>query len=103
MAGHEIRLRKTDGFHGRERSNGRRQNRGLSVLSQLQLLSRSVETQLRQRKPYCFVCFFKDLSGRRKVFGQVFSHAWMLRSLPGKNERNAHRGTHPSSVLPPHA
>ena len=99
MTGNKIGFRKAFALHCPERGHGSCQYRRLRILGQLQLFGRPVETQIRKRETECFIRFFKDLSGRRKLVGQIFSHARILRPLAGKNECNhAHFGTHASGV-----
>src|SRR5258708_523920 len=109
MTGNKIRFGKGLSFQRPQSRDRDGQNRRLGILSQLQLCFRAVEAELGERKAQSCVHFFKDLSGRRKVIGQVLSHAHLLRALAGKEKSyRSNRSHRPISfsyqrmTTPPH-
>src|SRR5260370_17429938 len=73
-----------------QRSDRRRQRRGLSVRRKPKLLLGTLETQPRQRKSKRFAGFLKDAAGGREFAGQFLSHSNLLRSLAGEQKSNFH-------------
>ena len=66
------------------------QQRRLSVVGQRELLGRTVETKLAERKTERLVDFVENPARFRKFIGQLLSHARLLRTLPGKQQYDVH-------------
>src|SRR6266511_4414254 len=81
MTRHAVWPGESLGFHCLKSSYGDSQYCRLSILGQLQLLSRPFKTQCAERKPERFIRFFKDRFRRGKLLRQISSHSRSLRAL----------------------
>src|SRR6185503_14023457 len=67
-------------------SNGNRENRGLSILRQTQLVFGTFKAKLRQFHSQSFIGLYEGLSRDRKAVGKIFAHTDGLRTLAGKEK-----------------
>src|SRR6266404_9278441 len=104
MTGDKVRFGKALSLQSPQSRNRNGQDCRLGILSQLQLFFRAIEAELGERKAQSCVRFFKDLSGRRKLIGQILSHAHLLRALAGKEKSYRSNRSHRSYIfsLPAH-
>ncbi len=85
VAGHEIGDKAALAEHG-PGGHGDRQQRGLLVLGELELIVGTFKTEARNGEAECIVGFFKRAPRHGKPIGKRLTHAGVLRPLARKKE-----------------